>query len=100
MTAGLTIGILSALARAIKPTGRLEALSDEVLNEAPRAIYFFGSSVTGTIVAAAIFIHNHPAVKAPAVSYWLFMAAVFGFGAFMYGCGLSYAFKRKTHVLQ
>lgn len=94
----LTIGILSALARAIKPIGWLEALSDEVLNEIPRAIYFFGSSVTGAIIAAAIFVHNHPVVKAPAVGYWLFMAAVFGFGAFIYGCGMSYAFKQKTHV--
>lgn len=94
----LTIGIFSALSRIIKFSGWLEGLSDEVLNEIPRTIYFFGSSVTGAMVAAAIFLHNHPSVKAPAIGYWLFMAFVFGLGAFLYGCGASYAFKRKTHV--
>jgi di/tricarboxylate transporter len=93
-----TIGCLSLLAKNMQSTGWLEALSDEVLNEAPRAIYFFGSSGTGTIIAATLFVHNHPAVKAPTVDKWVVMAVIFGVGAFVYGCGMSYWVKRKTLI--
>lgn len=93
-----TIGMLSAIAKTIKQSKWLETLSDEVLNEAPRAIYFFGSSATGTLIAVAIFSYNHPTLKAPTAGAWFFLAAFFSLGAFLYGCGISYAFKYKTHI--
>ncbi len=92
------LGVLSALAKAFENVAWLESISDEVLNEAPRAIYFFGSSVTGTLIATAIFVHYHPSSDAAGVVRWVLMSLVFGLGGFMYGCGLSWAFRRKRYI--
>lgn len=93
----LAIGVFSALAKALENVSWINSISDEVLNEAPRAIYFFGSSVTGALIAAALFLHNHPTADSGDTPYWL-ITLVFGLGGFLYGCGLSWAFRRKQYI--
>ena len=91
----LTTGILRMLVRFFKPTGFLESLSDEVLNGIPGAIYFFGSSVTGVIIAAAIFVQNHPDKNNPTLASFVLEAAMFGLMIFIYGYAISYGLKYK-----
>lgn len=57
----------------------------EVLNELPRTIYFFGSSVSGLLLAAAIAEWFHPALRhfayefSKAAVLWAFVAFLYGF---------------------
>lgn len=92
------LGVFSLLARAVEGIAWLESISDEVLNEAPRAVYFFGSSVTGALVAAAIFVHNHPSPGSVGVIHWISMSGIFGLGGFVYGCGLHWFCRRKKYI--
>ncbi|MDN0084482.1 hypothetical protein QU487_17230 [Crenobacter sp. SG2305] len=93
-----TVGIIAAISKAAPRSSLLERLADEVLTEAPRTAYVFGSSVAGTFLAAAFFLSNHPETKAPPIGFWLlygFLAAVIGF---LYGYAFAYAFKHKAFI--
>ena len=93
-----TLGIIAGIAKAAPESSLLERLADEVLAEAPRTAYVFGSGVSGTLLAVALYIHGHPQVQSPPVAFWLFAAFVAGIVGFSYGCVFAYAFKHKAHI--
>jgi len=93
-----TLGIVAGIAKAAPPSSLLQRLADEVLAEAPRTAYVFGSGVAGTLCAAAIFINNHPGIAKQSAAYWLMLAAWTGSIGFGYGCAFAYAFKHKAFV--
>lgn len=94
----ITLGIISAITRAAPPTGWLDELADEVLSSMSKTIYFFGSSITGAILAVALFSYLNPDTKNPAPEFWLSLSLIYGFGAFLYGCGTNYMFKYKKFI--
>jgi hypothetical protein len=92
-----TVGVIASITKALSNSSWLERIADEVLNEAPRTAYFFGSSGAGTMLAAALFIHYHPQEGITSMR-WLLMALLYATAGFMYGCMFAYAFKHKTHI--
>lgn len=93
-----TLGIIAGIARAAPETSLLERLANEVLSEAPRTAYVFGSGVSGTMLAVALFTHLHPHIDSPPVGFWLLAALGVALVGFMYGCVLAFAFKYKAHI--
>ena len=93
-----TLGIIACIAKAAPETSLLVRLADEVLAEAPRTAYVFGSGVSGTLLAVALYKHWHPEVQSPPVAFWLFAALFSALAGFMYGCLFAYAFKHKAHI--
>ncbi len=93
----LVIGCFSALGR-IFDNRHVEYYVNEVLCEMPKTIYVFGSAATGAMLAISLFAHLHPIDEVNAKGFAV-LSASFAFTMFIFGCGLSYAFKRKTHVL-
>lgn len=91
------VGFIYIIMRLFEQKLFLENLADEVLAEIPRAIYLFGSSSVGGLIASAIFIQIHPDSSANASKLY-FLAGAFGLAVFLYGAGLSYILKRKTHI--
>ncbi|MDP2762642.1 MAG: hypothetical protein Q8O64_19950 [Sideroxyarcus sp.] len=78
---------LLAIAKEIIPSSLFEKIAGEVLNELPRTIYLFGSSITAVTAAVATFIYNHPdSTNKPAVGFFT-MSVFFALTFFAYGCG-------------
>jgi hypothetical protein len=96
----ITFGIILMIIKALPTSRWLEELSDDILASISRTIYFFGSSVTGSILAVALYSNLNPTKDNPAPEFWLGLSAIFGFGAFLYGCGTSYAFKYKKYIVK
>ena len=94
----ITFGIILMIIKASPSSRWLEELADDVLASISRTVYFFGSSVTGSILAVALYSKLNPAKENPNPEFWLGLSAVFGLGAFLYGCGSSYAFKYKKYI--
>ncbi len=81
-----TIGILYVLKIIFgKNFNFMDELIDEVLNSIPRTIYFFGSTVTGIMLAIALFVHNHLEIKSIPAKAWIFNAFFFSIVMFAYG---------------
>lgn len=81
------------------PTSRwLEELSDDILLSISRIIYFFGSSVSGSILAIEIYSNLNPTKDNPTPEFWFWLglSAIFGFGAFLYGCSTIPSSIRRT----
>ncbi|MHA6913576.1 hypothetical protein ACQUJO_10610 [Ralstonia pseudosolanacearum] len=93
-----TLGIISAISTAAQKSSLLEHLAEEVLAEAPRTAYTFGSSVMGMFLAAALFLHNHPGSSTKPMSVWLLFGSMIGLVGFLYGCAFAYAFKHKARI--
>lgn len=93
----VVIGFLSAIGK-IFSNKIVDSYIHEILCEIPKTIYFFGSSVTGVMLAISLFIYRNPQPQSTPDNF-TFLASLFALGAFMYGCSISYAFKRKTHVI-
>lgn len=93
-----TLGIISAISKAAPAFSLLERLADEVLAEAPRTAYVFGSSVSGTLFAAAIYISQHPNVATQPPSFWVLSTLFASLLGFLYGCAFSFAFKHKAYI--
>ena len=93
----IVIGILSAIGRVFD-NKTVEKYIHEILCEIPKTVYFFGSSITGVLIAVTLFLHIHPdnKVSFPQLAV---VTVAFAITSFVYGCILSYAFKRKTHIL-
>jgi hypothetical protein len=94
----ITLGIVSVITRVAPPNGWLDELAYEVLLSMSKTIYFFGSSVTGSLLAVALFSYLHPDTKNPAPEFWLSSSLIYGLGAFLYGCGTSYMFNYKKFI--
>ena len=93
----VVIGFFAALGRVFE-NRHVEYYVNEVLCEMPKTIYVFGSAATGAMLAISLFAHLHPTDEVSAKGFAL-LSVMFAFMIFVYGCGFSYAFKRKTHVL-
>lgn len=94
----VVIGLFSALGR-IFDNKYVDHYVNEILYEMPKTIYVFGSAATGTMLAISLFAYLHPTDEVNAKGFAV-LSAFFAFMVFMYGCGFSYAFKRKTHILK
>jgi len=94
----MVIGLLSALGR-IFDNKYVEYYVNEILCEMPKTIYVFGSAATGALLALSLFAHLHPTEEVNAKGF-AGLSAFFALVVFIYGCGFSYAFKRKTHILR
>lgn len=92
----LVIGFFSALGR-IFDNKHVEYYVNEVLCEMPKTIYVFGSSAAGAMLAVSLFAHLNPTDEVNAKGFAI-LSITFAFMMFIYGCGFSYAFKRKTHI--
>jgi hypothetical protein len=87
---------LVAIAKEISSNQFVSAIADEVLNEIPRTIYVFGSTITAVALSAAIVSAGHaPAGSKANIGFGL--AAFFATVFFTYGCGAKalLAAKRK-----
>jgi|SRR5690554_463944 len=94
----ITFGTILAAQKAAPENIWFDEVADEILMSISRTIYFFGSSVTGSILAVSLFIYLNPDNEAPKPEFWLSLSVVFGIGAFLYGCLISYAFSHKKYV--
>lgn len=94
----VVIGLFSALGRVFD-NKYVDYYVNEILCEMPKTIYVFGSAATGAMLAISLFAHLHPTDEVNAKGFAV-LSAFFAFMVFIYGCGFSYAFKRKTHILQ
>jgi hypothetical protein len=94
----MVIGLFSALGKIFE-NKYVEHYVNEVLCEMPKTIYVFGSAATGAMLAISLFAYIHATDDMNAKGF-AFISIMFALMMFIYGCGLSYAFKRKTHILQ
>ena len=92
----VVIGLFSALGR-IFDNKYVEHYVNEILCEMPKTIYVFGSAATGAMLAISLFTYLHPTNGVSAKGFAV-LSASFALMIFIYGCSLSYAFKRKTHI--
>lgn len=93
----IVIGLFSALGR-IFDNRHVEYYVNEVLCEMPKTVYVFGSAATGVMLAISLFAHLNPIDDVNAKGFAV-LSATFAVTMFIFGCGLSFAFKHKTHVL-
>jgi len=88
-------------------SGLAERVASEVINELPRTIYLFGSSISAVTTAVAIFLWKHPESLAEVeekssldpVSFFglsLFIGASF----FVYGLLIKFGLRRKSQKLK
>lgn len=93
----IVIGLFSALGR-IFDNKSIEYYVNEILCEMPKTIYVFGSAATGAMLAMSLFAQLNHADEVSANRFAV-VTLIFALTVFAYGCGFSYAFKRKTHIL-
>jgi hypothetical protein len=93
-----TVGVVAAVTKAAPKSSLLEHLADEMLAEAPRTIYVFGSSVAASLFAAAIYLGTHNEPNSPSITKLIVIAILFAIVAFAYGCAFAYAFKHKAFI--
>lgn len=94
----VVVGLFAAVGR-IFTADIVESYISNVLSEVPRTIYFFGSSVTGVMLAIFLFISNNGGQSEAQLGHVALLAVIFAVMPFLYGSLLSFAFKRKTHIL-
>jgi len=90
------IGILKVIDEVIEHR-LLKSLITDVINEIPKIIYFFGSSVAGVMLAIMLFLHNNPSNQKPALKFAV-IGVSFAVIMFIYGAGMSYLLKKKTYI--
>jgi len=93
-----TVGIIAGITKAVPRSSVLERVADEVLAEAPRTAYIFGSGVTGTMFAVSLYLRSHPQGQGPQAAYVASIALLWALVGFLYGCLFSYAFKHKAYI--
>jgi hypothetical protein len=93
----IVIGFFASLGRIFN-NKHVEFYVNKVLCEMPKTIYVFGSAASGAMLAISLFAHLHPTDEVNAKGFAI-ISLIFAIIVFIYGCGFSYAFKRKTHVL-
>ncbi len=70
-----------------------------VLYEMPKTIYVFGSGATGVMIAMTLYLYFNPETATADAQGFALTTGYFALMIFIVGCGLSYFFKRKTHIL-
>ncbi|HEH9413341.1 hypothetical protein [Aeromonas salmonicida] len=73
-------------------------LIDEILFELPKTIYFFGSSISGVMLALATFIAFSTTEDNNSTKGYFIITIMFAIMAFCYGATVSYLLKRKTQI--
>ena len=82
------IGVLRYL-NGVFPGQWINRIIEEVLQEIPRAIYFFGGGVTGSLLALATFSYRSVESSELTIGMVVF-SLVAAVTTFMYGCTTSY----------
>ena len=93
----LVLGFFSAIKQAID-NKRLEYFINRILWDIAKTIYTFGAGITGSVYAMALYIHLNPD-ESIQVHKIVIVTTLAGLVTFLYGCGWSWLFKRKTHIL-
>jgi hypothetical protein len=89
----LVLGLLTVFGKAVPAA---QAQIDEFMFEIPRAIYAFGASSTAACVCLAIFMRSHPKEAVGAsIPDVLEIAVALLVLSFIYGCTLSFIFKKS-----
>ncbi len=78
----------------ISENKNIENYIREILNEMPRTIYFFGSTIFGTMLAIALFAYLHP-LKGISAPKFAVSSFIFAFTMFAYGSGFKIFINRK-----
>lgn len=94
-----TFGIVAAIARSFPKSPVVERLVDEVLAEAPRTAYVFGSAVSGTLFAVALYLRNNPEPYRIDAIHVFLVGLLWASVGFMYGLFFSYAFKKNRRTV-
>lgn len=71
-------------------------IAREVINELPRTIYVFGSSITAMMLAVAVFYYNQPPAASKQAQSFFVMAGLFAIATFTYGFGIKAALTLKA----
>ncbi len=85
----IVIGIFSAIGRVFE-NKYVEYYVNEILCEMPKTIYFFGSSITGVMLAISLFLSINP-IEIESAQGFTSMSIFFATMSFLYGCAFSYA---------
>jgi drug/metabolite transporter (DMT)-like permease len=93
----VTLGIIAGIAKAATKTSLIERVANEVLAEVPRTVYVFGSSISGTLLAWALFSQLHPDPQT-SIGFLLYVALFAAFAGFIYGCFFAYMLKDKANT--
>lgn len=73
----------------------VERIASELIDELPRTIYLFGSSITAITAALAIFLLQNPDSSQIQASRFFVMSLFIGISFFGYGCLIKAGLKRK-----
>lgn len=90
------IGCLAFISRLSEKNKLINALTETVINSIPRTIYFFGSSVTGSVISVAVFSKLNPSAQNTGADLLLFLSTCVGLFSFITGCSLRYHFEKKV----
>ena len=95
----IVIGFFTTIGKIFDDNKYIDYYVNEVLLEMPKTIYVFGTSVTGAMLAVSLFVYLNPESASSGGNY-ISISLSFALIMFIYGCALSYGFKRKslTHL--
>ncbi|HTN29905.1 MAG TPA: hypothetical protein VL178_03610 [Pseudomonas sp.] len=93
-SATFVLGLLFII-REMAPSRFVEKIATEVINELPRTIYLFGSSMTALTAAVAVFLAVNPTENAIPAAGLFGTSLFFAFIFFVYGCGAKFLLIRK-----
>lgn len=94
----IVVGGFTVIGEAIGKESTKRYIS-AVLYEMPKTIYVFGSGATGVMIAMTLYIHFNPETATAETQGFALTTGFFALMIFVVGCGLSYFFKRKTHII-
>ena len=94
----VVIGLLQ-LARQMTDSQRVEGYVREFLQEVPRAIYFFGASLSGALFAIVVFLYMSEDTRSLASNY-VILALVFSIMVFVLGFTVNFFLKRKERKIR
>ena len=90
------IGVLKVIDEVVEHKV-LKGLITDVVNEIPKIIYFFGSSVAGLMLTITMFLYKNPNQEDPVLKFALF-GVFFAVVMFVYGALMIYFLKKKTYI--
>jgi len=96
----MVLGLITLLSKGATNSGSafLHRVGDEILHECPRLVSATGSTLGGTLAAAALYIKSHPQAASGGAAWWLAMSLFFSFIFFGMASSLSYFLKRSSHI--
>lgn len=91
----VAVGVI-AIIKEMASSKFVENIAKEVINELPRTIYVFGSSITAMMLAVAVFYYNQPPDTSKQAQSFFMMAGLFAVVTFTYGFGIKTALSLKA----